>query len=59
MIIAVLLVGLIGGASVLSQKYSGEVETDRLLVEESAQSETTEETEDAEETVAEATETPD
>lgn len=43
-IIAAVLVVLIGGASVLYQKYSSEVEMDRLAVEESVQSETSEDT---------------
>ena len=49
-VVAILLVGLIGGASVLYQKYSGEVESDRLLVEETAQNENAEETNTVEET---------
>ena len=44
-IIAVLLVGLIGGASVLYEKYSGEVEMNHLAVEESVQSEPSEDSE--------------
>lgn len=52
--IIVALVALIGGASVLYQKYSGVVEMDRLAVEESVQSETSEDTV-AEDAVAEDT----
>ena len=47
-IIAVLLVGLIGGASVLYERYSGEVEREQLAVEESVQSESSEATENKE-----------
>ena len=49
-IIAVLLVGLIGGASVLYNKYSTEVENERLMIEDSTQAEI-EENNIAEETV--------
>ena len=45
-IVVVALVVLIGGASVLYEKYSGEVEMDRLAVEESAQSEPVEDMEE-------------
>lgn len=47
-VVAVLLVGLIGGASVLYKKYSGEVEREQLAVEESVQSESSEATENKE-----------
>ena len=47
-VVAVLLVGLIGGASVLYEKYSGEVEREQLAVEESVQSESSEATENKE-----------
>lgn len=39
-VVAVLLVGLIGGAGVLYDKYSSEVETERLVAEESVPEET-------------------
>ena len=44
-IVVVALVGLIGGASVLYEKYSGEVEMNHLAVEESVQSEPSEDSE--------------
>ena len=47
-VVAVLLVGLIGGASVLYEKYSGEVEREQLAVEESVQSESSEATKNKE-----------
>lgn len=47
-VVAVLLVGLIGGASVLYERYSGEVEREQLAVEESVQSESSEATENKE-----------
>ena len=47
-VVAVLLVGLIGGASVLYERYSGEVEREQLAVEESVQSESSEATKNKE-----------
>ena len=47
-VVAVLLVGVIGGASVLYERYSGEVEREQLAVEESVQSESSEATENKE-----------
>lgn len=56
-IIAVLLVGLIGGASVLYNKYSAEVENERLMTEDSTQAEI-EENNIAEEAANETAEEP-
>ena len=56
-IIAVVLVGLIGGASVLYNKYSTEVENERLMTEDSTQAEI-EENNTAEETADETAEEP-
>ena len=49
-VIAAALVVLIGGASVLYEKYSGEVEQQNLMTEDTSQGEVTEETKETEET---------
>ena len=51
-VIAAALVVLIGGASVLYEKYSGEVEQQNLMTEDTSQGEVTEETKETEETTA-------
>ena len=52
-LLAVLLVVLIGGASVLYNKYSSEVKNEQLMTENSEQAEIEEETEVSEETAEE------